>query len=106
MWTFTRGSSPRDGYSSLVPSVLPSSTTTSSISHGKSTLRTSLIAEARVARSLYTGMRIDSFTVGSLRGNAGLRGQGPGKPDRLRAHRFVVPVFAVPAAAGCGKEAG
>jgi hypothetical protein len=54
-----------------VPSVLPSSTMTSSISQGKLTLRTSLIAEAKVAHSLYTGIRIDNFTVGSLRGQAG-----------------------------------
>ena len=65
--TVTRGSPASDGYSSRVPSVLPSSTMTSSNSHGKLTFSTSFTAEAKVARSLYTGIRIDSFTRRSLR---------------------------------------
>src|SRR5262245_27518392 len=49
------------------------------------------MAEARVARSLYTGIRIDSFTVGSLRGQSSRMGEGREESDRLRRHRFGTP---------------
>src|SRR5580658_10491087 len=82
MCMLTRASFAKGGYSSLVPSVLPSSTTTSSISHGKSTSRTSLIAEVKVASSLYTGIRIESFTVSEATTERFVDHQF----DRLQAH--------------------
>lgn len=45
-----------------VSSLLPPSTTTSSMSHGYGTSKTRVTADASVAASLNTGNRIESFT--------------------------------------------
>ena len=60
--TFTTSGQAPFERSSRVPSVEPSSTTTSSRSSGSSAERASAIAASTVARSLKTGMRIESLS--------------------------------------------